>query len=135
MELTFTRVDVDKTLAACEAQNLSPHVVIPRNSGEDWCILESAIGLTRPPKWTFARTESQIAIPLVAYQTQDAPDLALAYLFALGTTLSQEHLGGRSIKRLHLVIGGQVSEIPPEERVDPKYALRYFMGVGFTLNR
>jgi hypothetical protein len=124
MELTHTWVDVDRTLAACHAMQLSPHVVIPRRSGEDWIIIESPILLKGSLKWTFARTEDQISIPLIKYQLDENPAKAMGYLFGLGASLSMQ------IKRLHLVIGAQVEEIPQAERVRPNFGISYYLGVG-----
>lgn len=124
MELTHTWVDVDRTLAACKAMQLSPHVVIPRRSGEDWVIVESPITLAGSLKWTFARTEDQISIPLIGYQLDENPAKAMAYLFGLGASL------GMPIKRLHLLIGQQVEEIPQHDRVQPRFGIRYHLGVG-----
>lgn len=129
MELTHTRVDVERTLAACRAQQLSPYVMIPRQSGEDWLIIESPITLIGQLAWTFARTEDQIAIPLIGYQLSESPALAMAHVFALGASL------GMAIKRLHLVVGEQVEEIPAAERVSPRFGIRYHLGVALILQR
>jgi len=126
MELTFTRIDVPKFL---EVDSM-PHAFVARKGNETWWVVDKPVRFNEPVSWAVARTEESVYVPAVPMLIREAPHDALGFAMALGAKVLA---GMRPIKRLHLVLGVPVEEIPVDQRDDPAFALRFYVGLAVLL--
>jgi len=126
MQLTFTHIDVAKFGEAGSV----PHAYVSRQGSETWWVVDKPIRFSDPVSWAVARTESSVYVPAVPMLIREAPHDALGFAIALG---AKALAGMRPVRRLHLVLGVPVEEINVADRVDPLFALRFYVGLAVLL--
>ena len=127
MELTYTRLD----MAATTAQgHKDPGDVITRgHANELWLVPFRPLDFKTQPDWRQYKKDQHIYVPVFPYLTPSNPADALGFAFQLGVRALHD-LGGKPVRRLHLVIGEPVNQI---QDAQGSVAWQFYMGLGVVL--
>lgn len=124
MELTFTKLDV---FAARNRGVKLVDIIKRRHANEIWFVPFKPLDFVNTPDWRTYRREPHIVIPVFPYLTQTSLSDALGFAFQLGVRAMHD-LGSRPARRLHLVIGEQIEQVPDTNNV-PVWRLHLGFGV------
>jgi hypothetical protein len=124
MEITHQRIDLE----ACRRHRHTPQTVIKRSPNETWCVPTSPVLPAGNFGWSYCRSEELVQIPLVPYLLKEDPDLALAFMLAIGVRAARDIQ--RPVRRIHIATGVPMEQFGPDEH---GYGMRLFVGFGLLL--
>jgi hypothetical protein len=127
MELTYSKLDV--TTSEAQGHKNLGDIIKRGHANEQWMVPFKAIDFQTPPDWRVFRKENDIYIPVFSYLAPNDSVDALGYAFQLGVR-SLHDLGGRPVRRLHVTLGNQLTQVQDQEQ---NLFFQFYMGLGVVL--
>jgi hypothetical protein len=128
MKTVVTRMDIPRTRASWPDTVFTPAYVISRDSGDktSWLVANSPVpdDMRAGVDWASAASDEYVRIPLYEYQITHKGDLALAFMFKLGSIATS--LAPINVKKLYIVTGTPVELI--KDAANNVAAMSYWFG-------
>lgn len=127
MELTYSKLDLATSVARGHKE--LGDVIKRGHPSEHWMVPFKSVDFKNPPDWRVFKKEQDIYIPAFSYLTPNDSVDALGFAFQLGVR-SLHDLGGKPVRRLHLTLGNQVTQVQDSAG---NVFLQLYMGFGIVL--